>query len=181
MRDGRDPNPSVSKAAHVERKSPRHIAIIRGAAFFALWLILMQSLKAADLVVGLGATFAATWVSLRLLPPASGSIRFAGMLILLPHLFWESVRAGVDVARRALAPRPVLHPGFVSCPLSFPPGVARNTFATITSLLPGTVACGEEGGELTYHCLDITQPVVEQLWKEERRMSRALVAGESRG
>ena len=57
--------------------------------------------------------------------------------------------------------------------------MARNTFATITSLLPGTVACGEVNGVLTYHCLDITQPVLEQLCEEERRLLSALVAGES--
>ena len=181
MHDGREPNRSVSAAATIERQSPRRIAVIRGAGLFALWLVLMHSVKAADLAIGLGATVAATWVSLRLLPPATGSVRFGSLLMLLPHLFWESVRAGVDVARRALAPRPVLNPGFVSCPLSFPPGMARNTFATITSLLPGTVACGEVNGVLVYHCLDVTQPVAEQLWEEERRLSRALLAGESYG
>jgi multicomponent Na+:H+ antiporter subunit E len=70
-----------------------------------------------------------------------------------------------------------LNPGFVACPLSFPPGFARNTFATITSLLPGSVSAGEAEGELVYHCLDDTTPVVEQIWKEERLLARALVAG----
>ena len=85
--------------------------------------------------------------------------------------------AGFDVARRALAPSLPLNTGFVSCPLDFPPGLARNTFATITSLLPGTVPSGEDNGTLVYHCLDTAQPVVEQLWQEERLLSRALVAG----
>jgi multicomponent Na+:H+ antiporter subunit E len=153
--------------------------VFRAAAFFALWMVLMQSLKAADLVIGLVATFGATWASMRLLPPATGSIHFGRLLLQMPHLLWESVRAGVDVAVRALSPRPRLNPGFVSCPLKLQAGMARNTFATITSLLPGTVACGEVNGVLTYHCLDITQPVLEQLCEEERRLLSALVAGES--
>lgn len=180
MRDGRDTDRSIP-VAMMTSEPPRRIALMRAAAFFALWLILMQSLQAADFAIGLAATAAATWASLRLLPPAAGRVRFGSLLMLLPHLFWESVRAGVDVARRALAPRPLLNPGFISCPLDFPPGMARNTFATITSLLPGTVACGEVNGELTYHCLDVTQPVVEQLCEEERRLSRALIAGQSYG
>jgi multicomponent Na+:H+ antiporter subunit E len=155
--------------------------LARWMGFFVLWLVLIESLKVADLLVGLGASIAATWASLYLLPPATGNIRFTRLLLLLPHLFWESVRAGVDVAARALAPRPVLHPGFVSCPLDFPPGMARNTFASITSLLPGTVACGEVNDVLVYHCLDITQPVLEQLKEEERRLSCALLAGQSHG
>ena len=78
-------------------------------------------------------------------------------------------------------PRMPLQPGFVTCPLGFPPGFARNTFATITSLLPGTVPCDEVDGALVYHCLDTRQPVVEQLWEEERRLARALVAGRRHG
>jgi len=161
--------------------SPRSTALWRVAAFFLLWLLLMQSMKAADLVVGLFACLAATWTSLRLMPPASGCVHFGKLLSLLPHFLWESVLAGVDVARRALHPRMPLSPGFVTCPLSFPPGFARNTFATISSLLPGSVPADETEGVLVYHCLDDTSPVVEQLWKEERLLARALVAGRRHG
>jgi multicomponent Na+:H+ antiporter subunit E len=161
--------------------SPRRSALLRGAAFLALWLVLLPSVNIADLAIGASATIGATWVSLRLLPPATGCLRFGSLLLLLPHFLWQSVRAGIDVAFRALAPQPNLHTGYVRCPLGFAPGLARNTFATITSLLPGTVPCDEEGGELVYHCLDTRQPVVEQLWDEERRLARALVAGRSHG
>jgi multicomponent Na+:H+ antiporter subunit E len=157
--------------------SPRRAGVARGAAFFILWMVLMQSAKPADLAIGALSALAATWLSLRLLPPTTGCLHFGALLALLPHFLWESVRAGVDVARRALAPSPRVNPGFVSCPLDFPPGLARNTFATITSLLPGTVPSGEDNGTLVYHCLDTAQPVVEELWKEERLLSRALVAG----
>ena len=161
--------------------SQRRSALLRGAAFFALWLVLMQSLKVSDLAIGATATVAATWVSLRLLPPAAGCLHFGSLLLLLPHFLWQSVRGGIDVARRVLAPSLPLCPGFISCPLGYPPGLARNTFATITSLLPGTVPCDEVDGVLVYHCLDTRQPVVEQLWEEERRLARALVAGRSHG
>jgi len=150
-------------------------ALWRGTAFFLLWMLLMQSLKRADLAMGVFACVGATWVSLRLLPPSSGCLNFGRLLALLPHFVWESVLAGVDVARRALHPGMPLRPGFVTCPLSFPPGFTRNTFATITSLLPGSVAAGEVEGVLVYHCIDTTAPVVEQIWKEERLLARALV------
>ena len=75
----------------------------------------------------------------------------------------------------------VYSPGFVNCSLSFPPGFARNTFATITSLLPGSVPADEADGSLVYHCLDDTTPVVEQLWQEERLLAKALVAGQRHG
>ena len=149
----------------------------RGAAYLALWVVLMPSPEPADLAVGALAAAGATWVSVRLLPPESGSLRFGVLLALMPHLLWEAVLAGIDVARRALSPRVALDPGFVNCPLGFPPGLARNTFATITSLLPGTVPVGEGDELLVYHCLDVSQPVVEQLGVEERLFAEALVAG----
>jgi multicomponent Na+:H+ antiporter subunit E len=145
--------------------------------FYLLWLVLMQSAKPADLGMGLLAALAATWVSMHLLAPASGSLRFGSLFMLLPHFLWVSVLAGIDVARRAFDPGMPLQPGFVSCPLDFPPGLARNTFAAFTSLMPGTVPIGETDEDLLYHCLDTSQPVVEQLWKEERLLAKALVAG----
>ena len=160
-------------AADQDSISTRSAALWRGVSFFVLWMLLMQSMKPADLAVGALTCAGATWVSMRLLPPSSGCLHFGKLLALMPHFLWESVLAGVDVARRALSPRVSLSPGFVTCPLAFPPGFARNTFATITSNLPGSVATGEAGGELVYHCLDITAPVVEQLWKEERLLAGA--------
>lgn len=162
-------------------QSTRSAALWRGAALFLLWMLLMRSFKPSDLMLGLLTCICACWVSLRLLPPSCGSLRFSQLLLLVPHLLWESVVAGFDVARRVFDPRLPLSPSFVRCPLSFPPGYARNTFATITSLLPGSVSAGEADGELVYHCLDDQTPVVEQLWKEERLLSRALVAGRRHG
>jgi multicomponent Na+:H+ antiporter subunit E len=161
--------------------SPQSTAVWRGVAFFLFWMLLMQSMKPADLAVGVLACIGATWTSLRLLPPSSGYVHFSKLLALLPHFVWESVLAAVDVARRAFHPRMQLSPGFVACPLAFPPGFARNTFATITSLLPGSVPADEADDVLVYHCLDDTSPVVEQLWKEERLLARALVAGRRHG
>jgi multicomponent Na+:H+ antiporter subunit E len=52
-----------------------------------------------------------------------------------------------DVGVRALSPRLPVRPGFVVYPVAFPPGVTRNVFTTLTSLLSGTVPAGEEGEE----------------------------------
>jgi multicomponent Na+:H+ antiporter subunit E len=157
--------------------SPRRAGLARGATFFLLWIVMMPSVKPGDLAIGALSAIAATWVSLRVMPPAAGCLNFVALAALLPHFLRETVVAGIDVARRALAPTLRLEPGFVRCPLDFPQGFARNTFATITSLIPGTVPSGEDDGVMVYHCLDTTQPVVEQLWQEERLLSRALVAG----
>jgi multicomponent Na+:H+ antiporter subunit E len=80
-----------------------------------------------------------------------------------------------DVARRALDPALPLNPGFVRYPVGLPPGPARNTFTTMMSLLPGTVPIGpDQSGALVVHCLDIRQPVAEQLAAEEAVLVRVL-------
>jgi multicomponent Na+:H+ antiporter subunit E len=154
------------------------VAVVRGLIFLALWLTLMQSVKPADLAVGLVATVLATWASIRLLPPAAGRLRLGALLAYLPRFLWQSVLAGSDIARRALDPRLPLRHGFVSCPTQLPPGHARNEFTTITSLLPGSVPSGDEPGAIVYHCLDTAQPIAEQIAAEERALAGVLIAGE---
>jgi multicomponent Na+:H+ antiporter subunit E len=147
--------------------------LARGASLLGVWVVLMGPAP-GDLVVGVLTAAAATWVSLRLLPPASLRVRPLALPGLALRFGWQSVRAGLDVARRALAPKLSLNPGFVSYPVRFPPGPARNAFATLTSLLPGTVPAGDDQGAILYHCLDVDQPVLDELAREEAVLARAL-------
>jgi multicomponent Na+:H+ antiporter subunit E len=156
-------------------------AAARLTGFFLLWLMLMPSAKPADLVFGAVTALSATALSLRLYEPLAGRLHLRAFVALLPHFIWQSILGGIDVARRTLAPELRLNPGFVACPLDLPEGLARNTFATVTSLMPGTMPCGEESGVLIYHCLDVRQPVVEELWAEEELMTRAITAGYKHG
>jgi multicomponent Na+:H+ antiporter subunit E len=162
-------------------RSRRFVAVARGIGFTLLWLLLMPSLKPGDLVFGALTVVAATALSLRIFSPAAGELHLVSLMTLMPHFVWHSIIAGFDVARRAFSPQMPINPGFVACPLALPEGLARNTFATFTSLMPGTVPCGEENGVLIYHCLDISQPIVEQLWAEEKLLSRAITAGRKHG
>ncbi len=157
--------------------SPLLVAGVRALSFFALWFVLMPSTKAADLGFGLAAAAAATWASLRLMPPSAGRLRFLGLLAYLPHFIGHSILAGVDIARRAFHPRLPLTPGFVTCRTRMPAGRARNEFASITSLMPGSVPAGEDRDGIVYHCLDMDQPVAQQIAAEEARLARVLGAG----
>ena len=136
---------------------------VRALLFFALWGVIDQSAKPANLLFGLVATAAATWASLWLLPPATGRVRVFVLLRLLPRFLWQSLMAGIDVARRAFSPSLPLHTGFVDYPVGLPRGSARNAFELISSLLPGSVPTDETEEAIEYHCLDMRQPVVEQL------------------
>ena len=146
----------------------------RTAGLFGLWLILTAA-DPADLAVGVFAAVAATWVSLRLLPAAPLRIRPVALAAFLAHLAREAIRAGFDVAWRALDPRRPLQPGFVSHRLRLPAGSSRDIFGTLASLMPGTVAAGREGrDQLIVHCLDLRQPVAAQLAADEARLAKVL-------
>lgn len=146
---------------------------LRAVWFGGLWLVLAGT-DPADLPAGAATVAAATWASLRLLPPSRSRRSPAAVARLALRFLWQSVVAGTDVARRALDPRLPLRPGFVAYPVRFPPGTGRNVFTALTSLMPGTVPTGEESGQLVYHCLDLDQPIVSQLAAEEAALARVL-------
>lgn len=148
--------------------------LVRGVGFLAFWLVLI-GVDAGNLMVGLVTAAAATWASLHLLPAGALRLRPLAVPALVLRFLWQSVVAGWDVARRVMDPRLPVRPGFVVYPVGFPAGPARNVFTAFTSLLPGTVPAGDDGGALVYHCLDVEQPVVAQLTAEEAVLRRALV------
>lgn len=154
-------------------------AILRGAGFLGFWLAL-SGVDASDLPAAGVAVVAATWASLRLLPPAGSHPRPAAVARFALRFLRQSVVAGTDVAWRALHPRLSLRPGFVVYPMRLPPGPPRNAFCALTSLVPGTVPAGSnEHGALVVHCLDVDQPVMAQLAGEEALLGKALGRGNS--
>jgi multicomponent Na+:H+ antiporter subunit E len=161
--------------------TPGRVVAARALLYFGIWIVVDQSAKPANLAVGVLASAAATWASLKLLPPASGRVRVGVLLMLLPRFLWQSLVAGIDVARRAFLPSLPLAPGFVDYPVRLPRGSARNAFEAISSLLPGSVPSDESEESIEYHCLDTRQPVAAQLAAEERAYSKALVPGRRHG
>jgi len=147
--------------------------VFRAALFFGFWLIL-YGVKSPDFIVGVFAAIAATWASVLLLSPGEWRFDLIALSKLVARFAFQSIVAGFDVAWRALDPRMPLRPGFVNYRVRFPPGATRNTFATLTSLLPGTVPAGNQNGQIVYHCLDVDQPIVSQLAAEEAALAQAL-------
>jgi multicomponent Na+:H+ antiporter subunit E len=156
-------------------------AISRAAGFFGFWLVLTGA-DTADLAAGAIAALAATCASLHLMPAQQWSLRLIKLAEFLLHFLRQSVTAGTDVALRALNPRLPLRPGFVIYQAHLPPGTKRDAFCAIMSLLPGTLPCGPaEGNGLTIHCLDVTQPVAEQLAAEEALCVQTLGGAQRNG
>lgn len=151
-------------------------ALRRGAAYLALWMVIAGG-DAGDLLPGLGAAALAAWASLRLMPPdpVGGNVRWLAAVTLFARFVRVSLLAGLDVARRALAPRMRLAPGYVHFQPRLPASDARSLFLAMTSQMPGTIPSGTEpSGAIAYHCLDTAQPVAGQLADEESRLLAAL-------
>ena len=117
---------------------------------------------------------AAAWASVRLLPPGRSRLRLSALPRYLARFVRQSAVAGLDVARRAFASPPAPRTGFVRYAPGLSPGTARDAFASVTALLPGTVPAADDGAALTYHCLDTAQPVAEELRIEEAAFTRVV-------
>jgi multicomponent Na+:H+ antiporter subunit E len=157
------------------RISGNHVrpALTRGAGFLGFWVVLIGTAP-ADVAAGVVPAALATWASVWLLPPGAWRVRPLALLAFAPRFIWESLVAGGDVARRALDPRLPIRPGFLRYPMRLPRGPARNAFTAISSLLPGTVPAGDDGESVLYHCLDMEQPVMQQLAADEAALAPAL-------
>lgn len=148
-------------------------AALRGAAFFALWLILADA-SAAGLVLGAAAAGLAAWASLVLLPPSAARPRpvaLAGFLLRFPG---QAVTAGIQVALLALDPRRRPDPAHLAWSPSLPPGRARDAFLAYASLLPGTLPAGEApDGTVVIHALAGADRAAAAMSEEEARFARA--------
>ncbi|WP_237214852.1 Na+/H+ antiporter subunit E, partial [Falsiroseomonas oryziterrae] len=128
-------------------------ALARGAALFALWLVLAGT-DPLGLGFGLLAAALGARASLRLLPPGQLGVSRAGLGRVALRVLRESALAGWDVARRALSRDMRLSPGIVLVPLQLPPGPVQDGFRLLASLAPGALPLAGGGGVLSLHVLD---------------------------
>ena len=149
------------------------VALVRGAAFFGLWLVLTGA-ELSGLPFGLIAAFSASVASLRLLPPGSGRIAPAASPRLALIMLRQSFSAGWDVALRAFAFPPRLAPGVIELPLAIPPGPSRDGFRALASLAPGSLPLEDlPDGRLRLHALDIAMPLERDIAEAEAVFARS--------
>lgn len=151
--------------------SERWKTLLTPAALVGLWWLLSDG-ETTSWLVGLPVVAAASWSVSRLGAPAAGRISPAGLLLFSVYFLWESVRGGVDVARRTLAPRLRIRPGFTVYRTELTRRDARVLFANCVSLLPGTLAADLRGDRLDVHLLDTGSDTTHQLRRLERAVTR---------
>jgi len=137
----------------------------------ALWWVIEGGAPESWLVGG-PAVLAAAWAVGRLGTGAGIRLSLAGLLRFLPFFTWESLRAGVDVALRTLAPRPRVKPGFLRYQTRLCDPAARVFLANCINLLPGTLAAELEADWLTVHVLNTEANNEAELRRLERVIAR---------
>ena len=170
----------MSALATLRNRAPTSSLLGRGAGFFVLWLALIGTAP-GDMPLGLVAAAAATWASLELWP-SDGGLSLPGLARFVLRFLPQSVVAGADIARRAMAPRIALNPGLVGYRASLPPGLAQGAMCAVMSLQPGKlpVSC-QASGDMLVHCLDIGTPATAELAADEAAFLRILQGERSQG
>ena len=130
---------------------PRYLFV--PVALAALWWLLSDG-AAGAWVIGVPAVIGAAWAAWSLGAGDLGTISLRGLLRFLPLFVLESVRGGVDVARRTLAARMDIQPGFAQFRTGLKKPAARVFFANCVCLLPGTLASDLDGDRIELHLLD---------------------------
>lgn len=146
----------LSEAA--ARARARSATLAHGAVFGALWWALTGG-SVGSWLVGLPVVVLATLASQVLWTHRTG--RWSPVALGRFAIFFlrESLRGGLDVARRAFAPSLPLRPGLVELRSRMPPGPVEVFLVNVLSLLPGTLSVDLRGSVLTLHVLDEQMPV----------------------
>lgn len=148
--------------------------VVTAAALGALWWLLADG-AAGSWLVGVPVVAAATWSVRRLRPAGAGPLSLAGILRFVPFFLVESVRGGVDVALRTLAPHMRISPGFIDYRVGLARLDARTFFSNCVCLLPGTLAVERQEDRLRLHLLDASRDVTGELHRLEEAVARIYV------
>jgi multicomponent Na+:H+ antiporter subunit E len=173
--------PLPSKRAVPSATAPNRRAFVIGVAARAsvlalLWWVMTRGAP-ASWSIGAPAVALATATSMvfgskvRTRWSPSGTVRFALFFVM------ESLRGGLDVARRAIAFPLTLDPIWVRYRVALPAGPARLLMCSCVSLLPGTLAVDFEGDDLLVHSLSRSPDPVRAIEALEARLRQALALG----
>lgn len=147
------------------------------------WMgLLLLAAVWAMLSRGAPGAWAAGAVALLLAGSLQARLRQAGALRLrwtrLPRFMavfaWQSLRGGLDICGRLLAPRLRIDPALVEVPLRLQDERARLLLALVVSLVPGALSVRLDAQRLTMHTLDQALPVLQDTRQMEQEVARLL-------
>jgi multicomponent Na+:H+ antiporter subunit E len=131
-----------------------------------LWLALTSDLSVSELVTGCAI---ATVVSLlgagvysRLGLPGFSPAALGRGIAYVPVLFWEIIRANLDVARRVLDPGLPINPGIVVIRTGLESDVGKLILANSITLTPGTFTLDIMDDRILIHWIDVKATDIDE-------------------
>jgi multicomponent Na+:H+ antiporter subunit E len=153
------------------RKAKLPSILISTTILAGLWWLIVQG-RADAWLVGLPAVALASLASFHLGSQPLPRVSLAGLFAFVALFLYESVRGGVDVARRTLGPGLRIEPGFRRYRLHISHPAARVLLINCISLLPGTLAADLDGDHVELHLLDTGVNPDPQLQQLEQAVAR---------
>ena len=147
--------------------------IMRGVALAAAWGILTRG-DPRGLWFGAIVVALALVVGGQFAPPGHTTLRPLGLARFVAAFLYGSVRGGLDVARRALMPRPALAPTVITYASRLDDELARRVFGWALNLMPGTLILDRDGVRFDIHVLVDPAARRRELERLERRVADAL-------
>ena len=153
------------------RKAKLPSILISTTILAGLWWLIVQG-RADAWLVGLPAVALASLASFHLGSQTLPRVSLTGLFAFVALFLYESVRGGVDVARRTLGPGLRIQPGFRRYRLHIRHPAARVLLVNCISLLPGTLAADLDGDHAELHLLDTGVNPDPQLQQLEQAVAR---------
>jgi len=153
------------------RKAKLPSVLTSTAILAGLWWLIVQG-RADAWLIGLPAVALASWASIRLGGNELPGLSLGGLLPFITLFLRESVRGGIDVARRTLGPGLRIEPGFRRYRLHISHPAARVLLINCIGLLPGTLAADLDSDHAELHLLDTSVNTDPQLLQLEQAVAR---------
>jgi len=144
--------------------------LTRITLFAGLWWIIAQG-RTDAWIIGLPAVALAAMASIRLCSDTLPRLSIIGLFRFISLFITESIRGGIDVARRTLTPELRIQPGFSRYRPVLDDPHARVLLINCISLLPGTLSSSIDGDYVELHLLDMRQDPVPQLQRLEHAIA----------
>lgn len=143
---------------------------VRVILFAGIWFAIAQG-QAGAWLIGVPTVIVAVLVSIKLSGYTWPRLSISGLFHFVVMFLRESIKGGIDVTRRTLAPALNVQPGFLHYPLVLEVPFQRVLFVNCVSLLPGTLASRLDGDSVELHLLSTEQDPLPQLRKIERAIA----------
>jgi multicomponent Na+:H+ antiporter subunit E len=130
-----------------------------------LWLLLTSTFNSQEFLVGVFVCFVIALITykfyIKLGFPSISLKKFYFFIVYILVLFYEIIKANLDVALRIIRPSLPINPGVVIIKTSLKSDIAKTILANSITLTPGTFTLDIQGDKLLIHWIDVEATDIE--------------------